>query len=549
MGSLVHLGAVAIPTPPPQYTIPPVPVVQLPLPPVPYGGAIVSAAEAEAKKAAKDLAQRLGLPALPTSPEQLGKAMAAKITAELGIPVPTKLSVDGLLSAARAIPGLPFPLPAKLPTDAQEFVELGLQVAVDYFGPQLLAAVGLGNIVPGIGNAVGVAVALVAYLRFALEQEDLAGRYFCWPAWEQVGERRPAYVAGAQSQPGIDRATLLLTMARAQATVSEAKRVQGSPGEARWYQPEMVSQCITDLQDLIRYRYYPMVEGSVQKTTLPEAQRALDMFELARFAHPWLLAESERIMVELKNRLAHFQWLMSEHAAVTKASMPTDRLGAAERVGRVIALKVQLEQEMQNAAVSAQLSGPTQPYWHTQNVAQFALATAYHNQLGSLQVLFQARFDELGGGAPPPVRTEAEHQEQMRRWQEYERQTPYQPATASRIKPVYTGVQLAAKYLPRSIVLYQANKCAAVYDAWARAHASEAACLDVGTQQAIFGLCYAATTGKIKPDAMFARVRELIALACAREREPRVLVATRAPAAALATAGGASALAAFWFLI
>lgn len=373
------------------------------------------------KMGANELAKRFGLPGIPTSPEQIPKAIAERIVKELNIPIPTKLSVDGLLSAARGLPiKLPFPLPTKLPTTAKEFLEVGLELGARIFGPQVLAAVGLGAAVPGIGWAVSIGTVLVSFLSQFFGKVDPKARYWCAPDNPRSRRmlRKPTgNEFTTRFQESVSKATPVLQMAWYQAALSEAQGVRRNPAYMKEFRPSMVNQCITAMQEALRRRIYPLVRGTTGGT-LAEVQYALAMFNWVKQAYPNVPMERESISVynQLNARMAQLNAISASYNAVMTGKLPTATAAqTSQSIGQLMLLINKVLGEMRTAATATQAS-QTNPFWYKQNLANFALATAVYSQLDAKKNELIAKMNMQQGRKPLP-RTEAGLKEQQFRFE------------------------------------------------------------------------------------------------------------------------------------
>jgi hypothetical protein len=504
----------------------------------------------------KDLSRRAGLPNIPTSPGQITQQAAGYIATELGIPLPTSLSVDGLLSMAKNLPiKLPFPIPVPFPTTVKAAVELGLRTAAQLIGPQVLAAIGLGSVVPGIGNAIGAMIAMGSMLVAFLKSEDPKAVYFCRSTDPRSRALGDLYV---------QTATPLLTMAYRQLALSEAKKVLMDPAlqsregfvmtdsttgrtrtvEGGKYAREGINQCITDMELLIRDRLGPVVRGTAASTPLPMVLHALTNFDLAQQTYPRMQEQSQRVVAELKTRLAHLQKILSEYDFVTKTPPPadTDRVGLAQRMGRVHWVEVEMLKEIQYASTAVQLSTfppgtvlqdgapafAAQAFWQKSNLEQLALATSMWSQLHALQAQLNARYNI---GRAPKVTTQAAHEEQMRKWQEAERgayrpglpTTPARPAPPRTAPPVPIPVRPPMPTAPRPTPAPVADPartfCWNLYQDWFKKNPRQAACLTTTDRDWILNFCYDAHGPSKKwtiPQSL-ERIQMVISMACKKK--------------------------------
>lgn len=452
-----------------------------------------------AKGVATNIAKQAGLPSIPTSPKQVGRQAAEYVVEQLDIPVPRKFSPDELLSLAKLAPvQLPFPLPVPLPTNVRDAVELGLRTAVQVVGPEVLAAVGLGSVVPGVGNAVGAAVALATVMVSMLQSEDPEAIYTC-----RVHNQEFYKMGNVNTH----HATPLLMLAAKQLALAEAKKIRATPGARRpvrydrqgrptkslEYNKTSVRQCITDLELLIRDRLGPMVKGSVRSTSLPMAMHALRVLEMAQALGQGLEPAAQRTMSELRQRIETLQKLLKDYNALVSLPMPpaSDRKAVGDRLTSLINVKKRLLDEVRRAAAAAQLSQNTM--WQKPNVAQFAIATSMWNHLNEIQNELTKAF-----GAPP-ARTAEAHRKEVQAFQRSERQS----ANGAAPSP-----QAARDY------------CARIFDAWRKdpKNAAQARCLGPTDIDQISKICFQAHgTRAISPATALQMIGRQIQAACARQ--------------------------------
>lgn len=347
----------------------------------------------ELKRLAEPLSSRgllnvVGVSGVPTSPSQIPAAAAGFISKELGIPIPTKLTPDGLLSAAKGLGlSLPFPLPTKFPTNANDFIDLGLQTANQFFGPQLLTFVGLSGVVPGVGWAVSVGKAIAALIEYFLSAKGEAkARYKCYPR---------GFLAGRQLRPGeqsfvklfpedIAKATPVLQAAWYQAAMSEARGVQLTPTLRSLYRKGAIQECVDDMRDVIR-----LLGANAGGGTSAETQYALRMFDWIKRAYPRVPLEpsSARIVEQLVARAAVLEKERVEVVDTLKIPVPVVRgkdPAAASRISQRLSAHMLLMGRVlttvRDAAVHVQTSAGS-PYWSKENLKSFAQITSRWNAL------------------------------------------------------------------------------------------------------------------------------------------------------------------------
>lgn len=350
------------------------------------------------------LAKQAGLPFIPTNPSQIPGFVAERLLKELNIPIPTKFTPDSLLQMAKAlrIPQLPFPLPTRLPKNIADFVQQGLELAATQYGPQLLAYVGLGSVVPGLGNIIGVAIAIG---KMAAELfKDIGkpykefSRYVCYgrlPGNDTLG-------SAIGDAPGKTPVEMIVYMQdrilRANVVRNTGFKAEKGRGE---YYPDQVLQCVTNSTFFLRHKLYPASAGSADGATLPEVQSALRLFTQLKNEYSGALWEKETkdIHTAYLRRFEQLQNIGMEFKRIMDRPLPpaalSSRVALSNLSAEVNRLKHRVLQEVRTAGVAVQSHGkPVQK----ENLKQFAFATsmysaldARHNEINRRSMISQGR--------------------------------------------------------------------------------------------------------------------------------------------------------------
>lgn len=365
-------------------------------------------AERAMKDAGADVARELGvaLPGgIPTSPSQIGKATADAVLKELGIPIPIDLSADGLLKAAGLANVFPFPLPTSLPKSVEEFIEQGLKLAAVQFGPQALAAIGLGSVVPGIGNVIGAAIALINLIGAMMGgRREALSRYWCVSSLPQP--------YSSTAPPPLP----LFMVPYYQNVLFTAVAVTRDEQRMKRIREGVVIQCVSDQRMALR-KLWPMINGAPRSATLPDVQQALHMFKVTQDKFPgWKMErEAQNIHSQLTTRLAYLNGLGQEYERIMRHSLG-GIVPLSVLLAEISKMEDQLAAEMRIAGVAAQ--GTQSIEWmFKRNLAQFALATVLLARLKVKQQAAVAAWDKQRARALVRPGAAEAHRRQMERWQ------------------------------------------------------------------------------------------------------------------------------------
>lgn len=384
----------------------------------------------------RELFEFVGIDRIPTDPKQIPTEIANLFLEEFNLPSIPKLTPEGLLNEGlKLLPRfsvpLPFPLPTKIPTNLNDLIEVGLQLAYQQFGPQLLAMVGLGSAVPGIGNAVAFAVAILTqFLDTSKLPSDkvfypcrLHGDIKTNPFGDPCSNKRGSPPTDAM----IHSATPLLTIATLQYLNIQALVVlQGNlkepscPGRRSGkYDKTQILQCVTDTEFAIRDRYYPNVKNSAYSASLPMVKHALMIYDEAQKLinrntfktsesktsyTPRFEQESNWMIDGLKARKAQLETLANDIINLSKEPWTKDAFASASRIGKISALKERVIEETKSSAISAQIARIVRrngtegmigasKYWVDQNTTDFMFWLSLLNRISEIQTIENGRYN------------------------------------------------------------------------------------------------------------------------------------------------------------
>lgn len=439
-----------------------------------------SLAEKEAQAVVDDTCAAMGLPFCPavsvdcitpgclrdsTINSAVGYA-ETELSAVVGFPVhlPRKLTLEEFENAIGAI----------IPTNFWGAVDLAVTAASQALAAgvtSLLAGAGLGSVVPGLGTIVGIGVALgVGVAKDLLKEKPEPYQKLCKDPWT--------------CPPVTDAAPLWILSTALNEYARTAKVLAAHQAKEYCRRPEL-QDCMRRWAKIIEYvaassvDTAEMMTGAEVSAVLPSLERAPKSYDLFK-------TDTRKIV--------------SEPFAE----------GRFSKVPAVIAqLRARQAKLLQLGADLARLD--TLDFTPTRNLQMALLgeidahAVALQNSQGS--PLFKANAVAL-------ARVNVGLQAASARLLAI---SPAQKAVKT-VAAMYKGVTLHAKYAPRSTALLapRLTACARLYDAWAKDHPREAACVDASTKNALIGLCLRASLGTISPETMFAQADALIAVACRR---------------------------------
>ncbi len=443
-----------------------------------------------------ETATDLGLPAIPTQPDQIPLYAARQLVEELDIPIPTTLDANGLLAAARLLGSkiqLPFPLPTQIPQTVMQAVEQGLLIGAQLFGPQVLAAVGLGAAVPGVGWIASAGTILYKLISSYLVSPPSLDRYKCWPSPGSFGSTgivpgSPTFMGQfgkdiwggrfpypLEHRGGVNTSPMLLFV-WAQASLSEALAVRGDQTRMKEYHESMVLQCITNNRELIRHQLLPLVVTSIDDATAPEALGVLAMlgYLQASYSRP-LEYESVYLIEQLTKRVEFLQGTLNDYDAVLKHSDQTSGYDLTAHISDLMAVINKLVGEMRIAGVAVQRS-QLMPYWYEVNLAQFATVTSMYARLEQLKRDLVAK-SMVGQRELTP-------EEEMARWQAEEAGQVWAPATEPGLLEAYN------------------RQCVADVSSWIRLNPEAARCLGPADEEMLLAACVSVKSGTLSSQQM-----------------------------------------------
>jgi hypothetical protein len=413
------------------------------------------------REVAKALPALPSLPAIPTSPEEAIR-MGLR---EAGLPDSPEAAVGLIMKEAGA--SVPFPIPIPLPESVGAAVLMGVEWAAQAYGPQVLAMIGLGSVVPGIGNAAGLIIGVAKLLA----DQGFAPAAVPRRAWECK--------SGYNYPPGIKGVTPILQMADAQTELIKVKNHRLVHRKSNYISGSRLG-CDTRKTKEIKF-LHRLVVGSEKTATMPEINLALLAFDqykkLGIRQAISFEPGSKQVVQALKGRRAGMFKLAADVRAFMKAPPATTRGQISQKLGRLGLLERRVLAEVRIASIGV-VRTAKDPSMKKKNLQQLAGYTRSFDTLNKVKQALIRQMNVAAGGKKE-ARTQTGNRAAMMRFEmdncggnaaceakvrsRYGVAAPSPRSTAPRPAPTRTAPARARRVSPK---IQQRQKIMAAMAAW-----------------------------------------------------------------------------------